>query len=149
MANESKVLTGCRARFQLQGKKVGYATDVSVRQAINYEAVNTLDDIAVTEHVPVGYDVSLTAGRVRLIGDTIKSNGWFPSQGKTSAEFLTNILNTGELTATIEDSITGKIVAHVEAVKLSESNVQITARGVVGENVSFVAKRVRDEFDLI
>jgi len=58
------------------------------------------------------------------------------------------MLAMGELTATIEDNETAQIIANVEGVKISERNVNISARGVVGTNVSMVAKRARDESDL-
>lgn len=144
----AEVLTGCRARFKLNGVIVGYATGVTVRQSITYEPVKTLDSIIVKSHEPIDYDCSMTADSVRLVGDTIKSNGWFPKQGQSEADFLTNILTNGELSASIEDNQTNQIVCLVEGVKISESGMNITARGVVGENVSMVAKRVRDESDL-
>lgn len=144
----AEILTGARARFSLNGVKVGFATGVSVRETINYEAIETLDNVQVDSHEPVGYIVAMTADKVRIIGDTIKSRNWFPKQGTDPAAHLLNILTTGELTATIEDTITNTTAMHVEGVKISERNVQINARGVVGTNVSMVAKRARDESDL-
>src|SRR5512137_1888950 len=132
----SDTLTGCRALFSIDGVKVGYATGVTVREVITYEPIKVLDNIQVEEHVPTDYDVSMTADMVRIVYDSIKAKGWFPSQGSSPAEFLTNILNTGELTATIEDSKTAQIVANVEGVKIAERNMTITARGIVGTNVS-------------
>jgi len=61
---------------------------------------------------------------------------------------LTNILNSGSLSATIEDRHTNQVVMTVEGVKISERNTTISARGVVGKNVTFVAIRARDESDL-
>ncbi len=142
------ILTGARARFSLDGVKVGFATGVTVREMITYEPVKVLDNIQVEEHVPTDYDVSLTADKVRIIGDTIKSRGWFPKQGKSALEHLTNMINSGELVATLEDNQTGTVLMHVEGVKLGERNLQISARGVVGTNLTFVAKRARDESDL-
>lgn len=143
------ILTGARARFSLNGIKVGYATGVSLREAIVYEPIKVLDDIQVKEHVATDYDVSMTADLVRIVGDTIKSRGWFPSQGASSADHLSNIITSGELSATLEDSQTGTMVAAVEGVKISERNINISARGVVGTNVSMVARRARDEYDLL
>lgn len=145
----AEVLTGCRARFSLNGVKVGFATGVSLREAITYEPIKVIDNIQVESHEPIDYDCSLTADLVRIVGESVKKAGWYPSQGKSPAEFLTNILTIGELTATLEDSKTGQIVAQVEGVKIAERNMTISARGVVGTNVSMVAKRARDEFDLV
>jgi hypothetical protein len=145
----AEILTGARARFSLDGVKVGFATNVSVREIVTFEPVKVLDDIQVKEHVPTDYDVSLTADTIRIVGDTLKSRNWFAKQGGSPEDHLTNLLNTGELTASLEDSRTGKIVANVEGVKISERGINVSSRGIVGENVSFVAKRVRDESDLL
>lgn len=144
----AEIYTGCRARFSLNGVKIGFATNVSVRENVQYEPVDVLDNIQTEEHVPVGYSVSMTAATVRIVGDTFKSRGEFPAQGTNAQEFLQNILNTGEMVASLEDSITNQIVAHIEGVKISERNMQITPRGVVGEDVTMVAKRMRNESDL-
>jgi hypothetical protein len=144
------VLTGARARFTLEGTQVGYATGVTVRESITYEPVQTLDNIQVVEHAPTGYECSMTAELVRIIGSTIKSEGWFPKQGVSPEDHLSNILSSGELTATIEADAnigTPQIVMNVEGVRISERNMNVTARGIVGTNVSMVAIRCRDESD--
>jgi hypothetical protein len=143
-----KVFAGCRARFMLNGVKVGLATGVTVRESITYEPVKVLDNIQVEEHVAVDYDVSMTADTVRLVGTSMKSQGYVPLQGADPAEHLRNIIASGELTATILDNQTGDIVANVEGVRISETNLNIQARGIVGENVTMVAIRVRGESDL-
>ena len=145
MPTPGLVITGARARLSIDGVKVGYAAGVSVRESLTHEPIKVLDSIQVSEHVPVDYDVSMTADLVRIVGTTIKSQGWFASQGASPEDHLTNILNVGELTASIEDSKTGKILANVEGVKITERNFSVSARGVVMTNVSFVAKRARDE----
>ena len=145
------VLTGARARFTLGGKQVGYATGVTVREMIQYEPIKTLDNIQTVEHAPTDYEVSMTAELVRIIGTTIKSEGWFPEQGTSPSGFLSNVLSSGELTATIEaDANIGSptIVMNVEGVRISERNMNISARGVVGTNVTMVAIRARDESDI-
>ena len=145
------VLTGARARFQLEGKQVGYATGVTVRESINYQPIECVDNIQVVEHAAISYECSMTAELVRIIGSTVKSEGWFPKQGVSPSEHLKNILSSGELTATIEADANigaGQIVMNVEGVRISERNLNITARGVVGTNVSMVAIRARDESDL-
>lgn len=143
-----KVFSGCRARFMLNGVKVGLATGVTVRESITYEPAKVLDNIQVEEHVPTDYDVSMTADTIRLVGTSMKSQGWLPMQGADPAEHLRNIIASGMLTATILDNQTNQIVANVEGVRISETNLNIQARGIVGENVTMVAIRVRGESDL-
>lgn len=144
----SNILTGARARFSLDGVKVGYATGVTVREVITYEPVKVLDSIQVKEHAPIDYDVSMTADMIRIVGDTLKSNGWLPKQGTSPEAHLSNILASGSLSATLEDRHTNQVVMTVEGVKISERNTTVSARGVVGKNVTFVAIRARDESDL-
>lgn len=143
-----KVFTGCRARFMLQGVKVGLATGVTVRESITYEPVKVLDNIQVEEHAPVDYEVSWTADTVRLVGTSFKTQGWAPNQGADPAAHLRNIIASGELTATIIDNQSGQTVANIEGVRIGETNLTIQARGIVGENVSGVAIRIRGEGDL-
>jgi hypothetical protein len=142
------VYTGVRARFSISGVKVGYATGVNARESVQWDPIKVLDNIQVTEHAPVDYNVSLTADLVRIVGTTLKSQGWFAAQGGSPEDHLTNILNSGELVATLEDTKSGKIIATVEGVRISEVGLQVTARGIVGQNVSMVAIRMRDESDV-
>lgn len=149
MAEKGKVFTGARARFVINGEKVGYARNVSGVEQIQYEPVDVLDNIQTEEFVAVGYTVQLTAEKVRIIGETLKSKGWFPKLGGNPNEHLTNILTSGDLTVTVEDSRTSKIFATYEQAKVSNHNWAIDARGVVGENMEFVAIRALDESEVI
>lgn len=149
MAEKGRVFTGARARFLINGVKVGYARNVTLREEVQYEALEVMDNIEVEEHVPVAYRVAnFSAGMFRIIGETLKSLGYFPPIGSNVEEHLENILISGDLTATIEDTKTGKIFATVEQVKVAGHNWTIDARGVVGEDVDFVAIRVKDESEI-
>lgn len=148
MAEKGLLFTGARARFSINGIKVGYAKNVAGREEIQYEPVEVCDNIEVEEHAPVAYRVSMSASVFRIVGKTLKSLGWFPSVGANTEAHLLNILNSGELTATIEDSATGKLLATVEQVKVASRNFSIDARGVVGEDVEFVAIRMKDESEV-
>lgn len=143
-----KVFTGCRARFMLNGKKVGYAQGVTVRENITYEPVKALDNIQTEEHAPTDYEVSMTADTVALVDESWKSQGFVPKQGADPSEHLRNIIASGVLTATIIDNQTNTIVANVEGVRIAENSVSIQARGIVGKNVSMVALRMRDFSDM-
>lgn len=142
------IVTGARARFSVDGKKVAYATGVSVDEEIQYEPLQVLDNVEVEEHVPVGYSVSGSCDYVRVVLESAKALGWFPKSGKSPQEHLTNILNQGEITCSLEDVITGKVIMQLTGVKLSRQGMQVTARGITGTNVTFVAKVARDEADL-
>ena len=148
MAEKGRLLTGARARFSINGIKVGYARNVSISEEIQYDPVEVLDNIEVEEHVPVAYRVTFTASHFRIVNETIKSQSFFPSVGANTEEHLENILVSGDLSATVEDTKTGKIIASLEQVKVASHNYTIDARGVVGEDLSFVATRVKDESEI-
>lgn len=142
------VFTGARARLVINGKKVGWATSVSGSEEIQYDEVEVLDNIQIQEHVPVRYRVTLSMGLVRIVGRTLKSEGFFPKIGGSAEDHLKNILTNGELVVTVEDNETGKILATYEQAKVASHNWTINATGIVGEDVSFVAIRSKDEVEI-
>lgn len=149
MAEKNRLSTGARARFSLGGKKVGYAKNVRITEAIEYTPIECLDNIEVEEHVPIAYRVTFSASYYRIVGATVKSEGYMPKGGGSAEERLTNILTQGDLTATIEDTKTQKILQTVEQVKLSNRSITIDARGVTGEDAEFVCIRVKDESEVV
>ncbi len=148
MAEKGNLFTGARARFSLNGVKVGFARNVTVREEVQLDPVEVLDNIEVDEYVAVAYRVTFSASIFRIIGETLKSRNWFPKTGQNTEEHLTNILNTGDLTATIEDTRSGNIFATLEQVRIQSHNWTIDARGIVGEDVEFVAIRLKDESEV-
>lgn len=148
MAGKGKVFTGARAKFSINGIKVGYASGVTFRETIEYEDVRGLDSIEVLEQVPVGYSVTLSARRTRLVGESFKAMGLFPATGVSSDEHLRNILLAAEFTATVEDSHTQKLIATISQVKFESVGWSVDSRGVVGEDVTFRAIRAKDESEV-
>lgn len=142
------VFTGARARLMINGIKIGWATNVSGSEEIQYEPAEVLDNIQVQEHVPVRYTCALSMGEIRIVNKTLKSQGFFPSIGGNPDEHLQNILTSGELTVAIEDSQTAKLIASYEQCKAAAHNFTINATGIVGTDVSFVAIRTKDESEI-
>jgi hypothetical protein len=136
----SNVFSGARARFKINGNVVGFGAGVSGSESIDYEPVDVLDLLEVREFVPVAYRATLSAQIFRVIGSSLKALGIFPTEE--------NILTSGDLTATVEDILTGNTMASFQACKCQEHTFDITARGIVSENVNFVTIRLRDEFDI-
>tara|TARA_R110000851_G_scaffold10531_1_gene37854 strand:+ start:316 stop:738 length:423 start_codon:yes stop_codon:yes gene_type:complete len=136
----ANVFSGCRARFKIDGVPVGFAAGVSGSESIDYEPVDVLNLLEVKEFVPVAYRATLSAQVFRVIGSSLKRLGIFPQQQ--------NILTTGELDCSIEDRLTGTTMAHLQGCKAQEHTFDVTARGIVSENVTFVTIRMKDEFDL-
>ena len=145
---KGRILTGARMRFLINGAKVGYARNVNISEELRYDPVEVLDNIEVEEYVPIGYSVRLRASQFRIVGETLKSLGYFPKVGANTEEHLSNVLTSGDMTATLEDTKTGKIAATLEQVKIASHNWTVDARGIVGEDVEFVAIRNKDESEI-
>lgn len=145
MPEKGRVFTGARAKLSIGSVKVGYARNCSGGESVQYEEVAVMDNIEVEEHVPTRYRVRFSMGIVRIVGETVKSLGWFPSLGQNSEEHLSNILTSGELFVTIEDNQTGEVIMTLEQAKCQDSNWSIDATGIVGHDLEFVAIRMRDE----
>lgn len=134
------VLTGARALFKLGSTPVMYATGVSYGEEIEHVPVEVLDQFEVAENVPVAYRVTLSAEMVRLIKNPIKNR-----DGVVIMPSLENILSYEELTGSIEDRVTGTILAEIQNVRCTSHRVQVQAKGVVMSQCEFVAIRVKDE----
>lgn len=132
------IYTGARAIFKLAGQKVAVATGVDVTETINYEPVRTLDLLEVYEFAETSYDCSLNCEYVKVIGQSATQLGFFPHVD------LMSILTQPELVAELYDNVTGQLVDVVEGVKPSNKNYSVRAGAVVAENLTFVAKRVKN-----
>ncbi len=134
------VIVGARAIFRINGVKVGFASDVTVREDNQIEDIDVLDNIEVQEHAIVGYRVSMTARIFRLPNKSLKQLGIFP--------ITSELLTTADLTATITDRITGATLMLLEGVIAESKNLNFGARAVSGEDVTFRAIRAKDEAEV-
>lgn len=154
---KNPVFTGARARLSINQQVVGYATGCNGSEMIDYERIVVLDSILPIEYVPIGYDITFSASRVRLIGQSFRGPDLaiFPLLGKTADDFLQNILNMGDLTIQIDDTKTDKdrpggsqTFMILEQAKLTRHSWAINARGVVMVDAEFLGVKMRDENDL-
>jgi hypothetical protein len=135
----SNTFSGARAIFFINGAEIGYAGGVSGEETIDYEPVDVLNLLEVREHVPVAYRCSLNAQIFRVVGKSLKAQGILPKQDE--------IIRSGEMDASIQDSVTLNTVQLFQGVRSSGHSFDISARGIVSENCPFVAIRVKDEFE--
>lgn len=154
----TNVFSGARAVFKVGAQKVAFASGCDGTEEVMYEAVDVLDNLEVAEYVPVGYRVTFNAAIFRTVKGvsgaktvpdgqrwgSVKEMGLMPKNGID----LKNIMTSGAMTATVEDSLTKKIVSQIEEVKCATNNWSITARGIVGQNLTFNAIRAKDESEL-
>jgi len=136
----SKTFSGARAVFLIDNVPVAFAGGTSGGEELQYDPIDVLNLLEVREFVPVAYHATLNAQIFRVVGKSLKALGIMPTED--------NILTTGDLSAAIQDTITNETVALFQGVKCSGHNFDVTARGVVQEQVSFVAIRMLDEFEV-
>lgn len=149
MPERGRVWTGARCRFTLNGVVIGFAVNITAREEIQYDPIEAVDNIEVLEHVPVAYRASMTASQVRIVSETVRQLGFYPAVGKTAEEHLLNILNQEDIIAQLEDRKTSVIVARVFGVKLATRDFTVNARGIVNEDLTFVAIRIADELETV
>ena len=140
MATLGNVLSGARARLKIEGVPVMYATNCTFGEEIQHDPVEVLDLLEVAEHVPVAYRVTFTSQHVRVVTNPIKNR-----DGVVIFPKLKDILTTDELSGSIEDSVTGTLLANIQRVKASRYTTNIGARGIVLTDVEFVAIRIEIE----
>lgn len=136
----SNTFSGARAVFLINSVPVAFAGGVSGEETIDYEPVDVLALLEVREHVPVAYRTSLNAQVFRVIGQSLKQLGILPVQDE--------IIESGDLEAAIQDTVTRNTMALFQGVRCSGHSWDVTARGIVSENVTFVAIRVLDESEI-
>ena len=151
------VFTGARARFLIEDMPIGYCAGVSGEEAVDYEPVETLEYLQVREHIPVSYRASLSAAFFRLVGSPLKNyHGKEGNVGGISIfPKLNDILISGAMSAVIQASKppasaeTGEpgstIIAQFTSVRAASKTFDVSSRGIVTENCSFVAIRQMDE----
>lgn len=146
----TRVFTGARAIFKFNDSIVGFASGVSGSEEIAYEPVDTLDHLEVREHAPTGYRVTFTCQMFRTVavGPSTDEDG--PGSIKEQNIFpkFEDILRLQGVDALIQDKISGKILFLLQQVKTASYNFNVSARGIVGQNVTFVAIRAMDESEL-
>ena len=135
----SQTFSGARAIFFINENPVGFAGGVSGEEIIDYEPVDVLNLLEVREHVPVAYRTSLNAQIFRVVGSSLKQLGILPRQEA--------IIDSEDLQASIQDKVTRQTIALFQGVRCSGHTFDVTARGIVQENVTFVSIRVIDEFE--
>lgn len=148
----TRVFSGARAVFLFNGEEVGFASGVSGSEEIQYEPVETIDHLEVREHVPVGYRVTLGAQVFRTVSAGASDDVNAPGSLKQQKIFpsFNDIYRIQGVDAVIRDDhrVSGKVLHQYQTVKTSSYNFNITPRGIVGQNVNFVAIRALDESEV-
>ena len=148
----TNTFSGARAIFKINGLPVGWAGGVSGEETVDFEPIDVLGKLEVREHVPVAYRCSISAQVFRIINSPLKN---FRTADGTPLSIFpkqSDILTTDGYEATITDRLPGNegvVAAQFEEVKASGKTWDTSARGVVSENISFVAIRTKDESEIV
>jgi len=147
MSVPTDVFSGARARFKVDSNVIGFAGGVSGSESVDYEPVDVINLLEVREFVPVAYRATLNAQIFRVIGQGVKSLGLMPRNPEASGGGVSGVLNSPDLECSVEDRITQNNIATFLGCRLQEHSFDITARGIVSENVTFVTIKLREEFE--
>jgi hypothetical protein len=145
------VFSGARAIFKFNDSIVGFASGISGSEEITYEPVDTLDHLEVREHVPTAYRVTFSAQIFRTIATGPSTDDVGPGSLKEQNIFpkFADILRLQGVDALLQDEVTKKVIHLLQQVKTSSYNFSVTARGITGQNVNFVAIRALDESEVL
>lgn len=138
------VITGARARFSLDGVLMFYTLNCNYSEEIDREPVEPLDQIDVAEYVATRYRATFSAQLVRAVKQSLKLRS-----GVAIFPQVKNILSQPTLTGTIEDNITGAVLANIANVEASRYRINIGARGIVLTDVEFVTTGIKDETEIV
>jgi len=133
----SKVMTGAKAIFRVNGSQIAYASNVSYNENIQLEEVNVLDKLEVEELAEVGYRVDLSCQSFRVQNQSVKQLGIMPR--------LEDILTSGELTAEVIDRGSNVVLLFMTGVKLESRQTTADARGLMTETWNFRGRKSSDE----
>lgn len=145
----STVMTGSKATFMIDGKKIAFASNVSWNENIQYEPINVLDQLHVKEHAEVAYTVDMQCQNFRVANQSVKRLGIMKSLEALLTQGVMDCLITDNSGTSEDGSDAGTVIVHMTGVKLQARQTTVDARGVMTETWSFVGIKATDEFDTV
>ena len=135
-------LTGARAVFQLNGKFLAWGAGISYSHQPQYEDYRTLNAYESVEHVPVGYTANFSCMQFTLIDRNLTTFGVQAQMGTDGTQHLLNVIQLGELNATVEDALNDKLLLQVFGLRFAGNSVDVSPNQLSTGNVSFVCRRI-------
>lgn len=126
----SKVKSGSRAAFKLNGVKIAYVSGLNISEENTLTDIDVLDQLEVAEHAETGHKVNFSCNIFRIDGNSSVQLG-------IRAANIRDILSQPELTMEVYDSISDQVLYTVSGVKLESSQVSVEARGVFQGSFNF------------
>lgn len=141
----NRVMTAARARFFMNGMRMGYAAGVTVTENIQQEPVVVLDNIRPVEFATVGYAVTLRCQLYKLPNEDIVQAGLWPQHGRDPDELKSLLLNFADMTCDLYDSFKNVFVGKCYGVQPTSRSLNFTPRGLILTDAQFVALGFSDE----
>jgi hypothetical protein len=141
----TKILHGARTKFKIRGQIVAYANNAQYNKNYAMSPINAIGDLEVLQHIMTAYTVSLSCSQVRVVDQSFVKLGFLPKVGQSSAQHLTNVAQLAELDATVEDSITGALIASFIGLRVESESTGVGANGLVTCDFTFVCRRYLSE----
>lgn len=141
----NRVLTAARARFFMNGQRMGYAMGVTVTENIQQEPINVLDNVQPVEFATVGYNATMRCQLYKLPNEDIVQAGLWPQHGRDPDELKSLLLNFEPMVADLYDSFKGVFVGKVYGIVPTSRTLNFQPRGIIVTDCSFLAKGFADE----
>ena len=148
MPPTSKSITAARCRIMIDGKTLGYGTNLQANVTIQYQPVETIDNYEVEEHAPVGYTVDGSIALVEISKRSTTTLGLRAKRGKDADEHLYNTLHHKDAVIVLLDKGISKNFRQIQGVRVNSDGFSVAARGIAGVNVGFHAIREIDAAEL-
>ncbi len=147
-AERKRIFVGARARLIIDGRRIGWADNVSVSRRYQKERIEVLDNVELEEQATTGYSVDVNFGVVGIVDKSLVEMGLLPAAGQDNEEHLENMIALPPMTVQIEDNITGATQAEIQDFEVESESFQVGARGALRHNVSGVGRRVLDSAEV-
>lgn len=134
----SQTITGARAIFVVNGKKIAFTNSMSynINQALS--PIDVLDQLTPAEYAETGYTVDFQVTSFRVFNQSAIQVG--------VQTRLEDLLTQGELTVEVHDRLNpDTAVLLIERCKMQSRSGNFDARGVWQETWNFVGIKASDE----
>ena len=138
MVDTNKYVTGPRAILKVNGAPVGYCTGITIQENVEYQPIEPIGSIHTVEHAEVAYRVTGTCDFVRIFNNNASSNLLWTDMN----DFKDGIT---PLEMEVLDQVQDKTLYTVFGFKPESRSFRVEGRTLAGENVSWVAKAIKDE----
>lgn len=130
----SQVATGIKLSFKINGKKVAFASAVSINEDNPVADIDVLDQAEVAELAETGHKVNFTVNKFKVDGTSAEDLGLRPKN-------IEDIIRQGSLTAEVYNRDTDEVEYELVGVKWTGGSGSVDARGVWQGTWNFRAVR--------